>query len=411
MSDCIGILNSGSSSIKYSIFLVHGEELRSSIRGQIEGLFTAPNFVAKDEAGKIIEEKQWRSGATLNHREATEFLLRFLRNKLQGMNLIGIGHRVALGGVKYTQPTLVDSQVVDDLEELVPLAPLHQPYNLQPIRLGLERRPDLPQVACFDTQFHATCPEIAQLLALPAALRDAGIRRYGFHGPSYAYIASMLPEYDSRAAEGKTVVLHLGSGASMCALNAGKSVATTMGFSSLDGVPMGTRCGSLDPGVILYLLQTLKMRPKQIEDLLYKESGLLGLSGISSDMRVLLESSEPNAGRAVDYFVYRVGRELGSLAAALGGLDAIVFTAGIGENSYQIRERVCRDAAWLGIELDEVANAAKGPRISTQRSRVSAWVIPTNEELMIARDTNGVLSKRKMEAPEVHPAGAAGLGR
>lgn len=409
MSDCIGILNSGSSSIKFSIFTIHGEELRPSIRGQIEGLFTAPKFVAKDDAGKVVGEKHWNAGDTLNHREATEILLGFLRNKLAGMHLIGIGHRVAIGGLRYTRPTLVDSQVVDDLESLVPLAPLHQPYNLQPIRLGLERRPDLPQVASFDTQFHATCPELAQLLAIPAALRNGGIRRYGFHGPSYAYIASMLPQYDSRAAEGKTVVLHLGSGASMCALKAGKSVATTMGFSSLDGLPMGTRCGSLDPGVILYLIQTLGMNAEQIENLLYKESGLLGISGISSDMRILLESSEPSAKLAVDFFVYRIGRELGSLAAALGGLDAIVFTAGIGENSYPIRERVCHDAAWLGVELDEAANAAKGPRISSQRSRVSVWVIPTNEELMIAKDTHRVLANRTGGILQGHPEAAASL--
>jgi acetate kinase len=277
------------------------------------------------------------------------------------------------------------------LERLVPLAPLHQPYNLEPIRLGFERRPDMLQVGCFVTQFHSTCPEVAQVIALPAALRELGVRRYGFHGLSYEYIASALPHFDRRAAEGRTVVLHLGNGASMCALRAGRSVATTMGFSALDGLPMGTRCGALDPGVILYLMQSMEMDPQQIEKLLYKESGLLGLSGIPSDMRVLLESSDPHAELAVDLFVYRIGRELGSLAAALGGLDAVVFTAGIGENAPLIRERVCRDAAWLGIELDETPNASRGRRISTERSRVSAWVIPTNEELMIARHTQRVI--------------------
>ena len=409
MPDCIGILNSGSSSIKYSIFVIEREELHPHISGQIEGLFTSPHFVAKDASGRIVEEKSWAAGSTLDHRQATEFLLGFLRNKLEDMYLIGIGHRVVHGGLKYTRPVLLDSQVVDELEELIPLVPLHQPYNLQPIRLGLERRPDLPQVAVFDTQFHATCPEIAQTLALPTPLRDAGVRRYGFHGPSYEYISSALPRYDPRAAEGKTVVLHLGSGASMCALKAGRSVATTMGFSSLDGLPMGTRCGSLDPGVILYLMQTMGMGPQQIEKLLYKESGLLGLSGISSDMRVLLESSEPNGKLAVDVFIYRIGRELGSLAAALGGLDAIVFTAGIGENSCTIRERVCRDAAWLGVELDEAANAAKGPRISTVRSRVAAWVIPTNEELMIAKHTYRVLQAHKGGMYDVHLDTAASV--
>jgi acetate kinase len=390
MSDCIGVLNSGSSSIKYSIFAIQGGELRPAIRGQIEGLFTSPHFVAK-ENGTIVSEKFWGAGIRLDHREATEFLLGFLRDALKTMRLIGIGHRVAHGGLKYTRPVRIDSHVVDELEELIPLVPLHQPYNLQPIRLGLERRPDLPQVACFDTQFHSTCPEVAQVIALPSSLRAAGVRRYGFHGPSYEYIASTLRDFESRAAEGRTVVLHLGNGASMCALKAGRSVATTMGFSSLDGLPMGTRCGALDPGVVLYLMQSMGMDAGQIERLLYKESGLFGLSGISSDMRVLLESPEPGAKLAVDLFVYRISRELGSLAAALGGLDAIVFTGGIGENSDVIRRRVCRDAAWLGIELNEAANAAGSPRISTEGSPVSAWVIPTNEELMIARHTQRVL--------------------
>ena len=391
MLECIGVLNSGSSSIKYCIFGIHGDELRPTIRGQIERIFTSPRFVAKDESHGIVAEKFWGTGAHLDHRQATEFLLGFLRNELRGMRLIGIGHRVAHGGLKYTHPVLLDSHVVDELEELIPLVPLHQPYNLEPIRLGLERRPDLPQVACFDTQFHSTCPEVTQIIAIPASLRDAGVRRYGFHGPSYEYIASTLASFERRAAEGSTVVLHLGNGASMCALKAGRSVATTMGFSSLDGLPMGTRCGALDPGVILYLLQSMKMDPQRIEKLLYKESGLLGLSGISSDMRVLLESSDPRAKLAVDLFIYRIGRELGSLAAALGGLDAIVFTAGIGENSAVIRRRVSLDAAWLGVELDEAANASGGPRISAEGSRVSAWVIPTNEELMIARHTRRVL--------------------
>lgn len=409
MPDCIGILNSGSSSIKFSIFTIEGGELRSSIRGQIEGLFTSPHFVAKSDSGMIVNEKFWGAGSTLDHHQATDFLVQFLRHRLDGMRLIGIGHRVVHGGFKYTGPVLLNQQVLENLEKLVPLAPLHQPYNLEPIRLGLERQPHLPQVATFDTQFHATCPEVAQTLALPAALRSAGVRRYGFHGPSYEYIASTLPRYDSRAAEGKTVVLHLGSGASMCALKAGRSVASTMGFSTLDGLPMGTRCGCLDPGVILYLMQTTGMGAQQIEHLLYKESGLLGLSAISSDMRVLLESSELSAALAVNFFLYRIARELGSLAAALGGLDAIVFTAGIGENSHIIRLRVCRDAAWLGVELDEMANAAKGPRISTEHSHVTAWVIPTNEELVIATHTYSVLKAQYGERYDVHFDSAATL--
>ena len=273
------------------------------------------------------------------------------------LKLAGVGHRVGHGGVKYVQPVRVDEQVLAELERLIPLAPLHQPHNLAPIRLVLERMPDVPQVACFDTAFHHTNPPLAQMFALPKALTDAGVRRYGFHGLSYEYIASVLPERAPEAAAGKTVVLHLGNGSSMCALAAGQSVATTMGFSALDGLPMGTRCGALDPGVILFLLEQKKMDVPALEKLLYSQSGLLGVSGISSDVRVLLESQEPGAKLALDLYVYRIGRELGSLAAALGGLDAIVFTAGIGENAVLIRERVCRDAAWLGVELDPAANA------------------------------------------------------
>ncbi|MBS1224797.1 MAG: acetate/propionate family kinase, partial [Proteobacteria bacterium] len=263
--------------------------------------------------------------------------------------------------------------------------PLHQPHNLKPIRLLLANQPQLPQVACFDTAFHRGQPEVAQAFALPPEITDRGVRRYGFHGLSYEYIASVLPQVDPRAAQGRTVVLHLGNGASMCAIHNGKSMASTMGFTAMDGLPMGS--GSLDPGVVLYLMDELKMDARAIEKLLYQQSGLLGVSGVSGDMRTLLDSSEPKAKFAVELFVYRIGRELGSLAAALGGLDALVFTGGIGEHAVPIRERVCRAAAWLGVELDPAANAADGPRISTAGSRVAAWVIPTNEELMIARHT------------------------
>jgi acetate kinase len=287
----------------------------------------------------------------------------------------------------------VDAQVLADLEKLIPLVPLHQPHNLAPIRLVLERMSDVPQVACFDTAFHHTNPPLAQMFALPQTLTDAGVRRYGFHGLSYEYVASVLPGHAPRAARGKTVVLHLGNGSSMCALAKGRSVASTMGFSVLDGLPMGTRCGALDPGVILYLLDHQKMDFRAIEKLLYSQSGLLGVSGISSDVRVLLESKDPRAKLALDLYTYRIGRELGSLAAALGGLDAIVFTAGIGQNAVRIRERICRDAEWLGVELDRKANTKGGPCISTKRSRVAAWVVRTDEELMIARHTQQVLGQ------------------
>jgi acetate kinase len=285
----------------------------------------------------------------------------------------------------------LDFGVLQALEKFVPLAPLHQPHNLAPIRLLLQRAPELSQVACFDTSFHRSNPEIAQMFALPAELHAGGIRRYGFHGLSYEYVASVLPRIDAKAAAGRTVVLHLGNGSSMCAIQAGKSVASTMGFTAVEGLPMGTRSGSLDPGVILYLMDQRGMDARAIEKLIYNQSGLLGVSGISSDMRTLLASAEPRAKLAVDLYLYRIRRELGSLAAALGGIDAIVFTAGIGENAPLIRERVCRDAAWLGVELDATANASDGPRISTALSRVSAWVVPTNEELMIARHTQALL--------------------
>jgi acetate kinase len=306
--------------------------------------------------------------------------------------LVGVGHRVVHGGLEYTKPVRVDAGVIAALEKYIPLAPLHQPHNLAPIRALLERLPQLPQIACFDTAFHRTQPAVAQAFALPKSITDRGVIRYGFHGLSYEYIASALPDHDARAAHGKVVVLHLGNGSSMCAMANGQSAASTMGFTAADGLPMGTRCGNLDPGVVLYLIDELKMDARAIEKLIYQQSGLLGVSGISSDMRTLQESSDPNARAAIDLYVYRIGRELGSLAGALGGVDAIVFTAGIGENSRSLRERVCRDAAWLGVELDEDANARNATRISADTTRVSAWVIPTNEELMIARHTRKLLS-------------------
>jgi len=393
MTDAILVLNAGSSSIKFSVFIKRNSGLDLALRGQVEGLYTSPRFVGKTGNGAVVSEKVWDAGVRLGHDGAIEHLAGFLRERRGGMKLVGVGHRVVHGGTRYFEPARVSQQVLADLEELNPLAPLHQPHNLAPIRIVLERMPDVPQVACFDTGFHHTNPQLAQMFALPKDLADAGIRRYGFHGLSYEYIASVLPERAPRAARGKTIVLHLGNGSSMCALDAGKSVASTMGFTALDGLPMGTRCGALDPGVILYLMDNRKMDARAIEKLLYTESGLLGVSGISSDVRELLENPSAEARLALDLYVYRIGRELGSLAAALGGLDAIVFTAGIGENAINIRERVCHDAAWLGIALDVAANRTlrNGGLISTRNSRVAAWVLSTNEELMIARHTQRVL--------------------
>jgi acetate kinase len=391
MADAILVVNAGSSSIKFSLFVSRAGSLCMVIRGQIEGLFTNPRFVAKDDAGAVVSEKSWGDGTQLGHAGALDHLAGFIRGELAEHRLVGVGHRVVHGGLEYRQPVRVDARVVTELEKFVPLAPLHQPHNLTPIRLLLERQPGLAQVACFDTSFHRTNPEIAQRFAIPADLHDAGVRRYGFHGLSYEYIASVLPQHDARAAGGKTVVLHLGNGASMCALANGKSVASTMGFTAVDGLPMGTRCGAIDPGVILYLMDQRGMDARAIEKLIYNQSGLLGVSGISSDMRTLLASDDLRAKLAIDLYVYRIRRELGSLVAALGGLDAIVFTAGIGENSPEIRERVLNDAEWLGVKIDRHANADGGPRISAADSRVAAWAIPTNEELMIARHTQRLL--------------------
>jgi acetate kinase len=394
MNDAILVLNAGSSSIKFSLFAERGADLALIARGQVESIYTAPVFVAKDATGKPVGEKRWPPGEKIGHQGALEHIIDWVKADFRtDHRLAAVGHRVVHGGADYAAPVRIDGAVVAKLEKLVPLAPLHQPHNLAPIRAVLARAPELPQVACFDTAMHRTHPRLEQMFGLPKEFEDAGVRRYGFHGLSYEYIAGVLPKYDERAARGKTVVLHLGNGASMCALAAGRSIATTMGFTAVDGLPMGTRSGALDPGVLLYLLDERGMDARAIEKLIYTKSGLLGVSGVSSDMRVLCESSDPRAALAVDFFIHRIGRELGSLAAALGGLDAIVFTAGIGEHAVQVRERVCRQAAWLGVELDDRANADNGPRISTASSRTAAWVIPTNEELMIARHTRSLLAK------------------
>ena len=391
MTEAIAVLNAGSSSIKFALFVDRRGELEAELRGQIEELYTAPHFVVRDRSGKAQMEVSQGDGPALGHEGALEYLVAFLRRRVGDTRLVGVGHRVVHGGVEYSHPVRIEPGIVAVLDKLVPLAPLHQPHNLAAIRLLLERAPDLPQVACFDTAFHRTCPEISQRFALPSELHDAGVRRYGFHGLSYEYIASMLPRYDVRAAAGRTVVLHLGNGASMCAMAASRAVATTMGFTAVDGLPMGTRCGSIDPGVLLYLMDQHGMDARAIEALIYKQSGLLGVSGVSSDMRTLLASDDPRAKLAIDLYAYRIRRELGSLAAALDGLDAIVFTGGVGENAPSIRERVCRGAGWLGLTLDPGANARGGPMVSRPGRPVSAWVIPTDEELLIARHTRRVL--------------------
>lgn len=370
MTQAIAVFNAGSSSLKFSAFAV--SDLRLLAHGQLDHLGADP----------------------AEHDAALARLLADLPARMQGHQLAAVGHRIVHGGLRFHDAVRLDATVLAELATLTPLAPLHQPHNLSPAAALARLQPDLPQVACFDTAFHAGNPEVAQRFALPRALHEAGVRRYGFHGLSYEYIASRLPEVDPVAAQGRTLVLHLGNGASACALRAGRSQASSMGFTALDGLMMGTRCGNIDPGVLLWLMDERGLNARQIEHLLYSESGLLGVSGLSADMRALLDSPAPEAAEALALYAYRIQREIGALAAVLGGVDAIVFTAGIGEHAATLRARIAQDAAWLGAELDEAANLAatdladgQAQRLSRPGSRVALWAIPTNEELMIARHT------------------------
>jgi acetate kinase len=387
MDDALLILNAGSSSLKFSLFRNANPPLLK-LRGQLEALRTEPRFVARDATGTIVDQHAWSSGEHLSHAQAVEFLLRWGReHEKAGDCIIAAGHRVVHGGTQFLKPVLIDEHVLSELELFVPLAPLHQPHNISAIRAVAQHSPALPQVACFDTSFHRTQPRVAREFAIPRDLTAAGIQRYGFHGLSYEYIASRLTELDPKAAAGRTVVAHLGNGASLCAMQGARSVATTMGFTPLDGLVMGTRCGAIDPGVLLHLMNQRGMDSHALEQLLTNDSGLLGVSRISSDMRTLLtnEAMDPRAAQAIELFVYRLSRELGSMVAALGGLDSLLFTGGIGENAAAIRERVCDLSKWLGIELDPNAKPAGEARISRPTSAVSVWVIPTDEELMIAK--------------------------
>lgn len=385
------VINAGSSSIKFAGYVDGGKNEPSFLgKGQVEGLRTEPRFVCKNAVGEVMGEHQWPGAIT--HGEAIDYIIGWIEEHATNVRVAAAGHRVVFGGAAYTGPTRLDERAIAEIEKLVAFFPLHLPHNLAAIKALAELHPALPQVACFDNSFHNTQPNVAQLFALPRRLFEQGIRRYGFHGLSYEYIARVLPDYAPNAS--RVVVAHLGSGASMCALRDGKSIESTLGFSGLDGLPMGTRPGALDPGVMLYLLEALGMDAKAIEKLLYTESGLLGVSGISNDMRDLLASDDSKAAEAVDLFVYHIAKNLGALAAVLEGIDALVFTAGIGEHAAEIRERVCRRAEWLGIHLDPAANNAGGARITTPESPVSAWVIPTDEERMIAIHTTRLLNAK-----------------
>ena len=390
MSKAILTINAGSSSIKFAAYALDDNVARHPfLSGQIDGIGAAAKLVAKNADGERIADDALPQG--IKHAEAFNALLAWLAaHKQNSRKLVAVGHRVVHGGELYSQPVVVDADAVKVLEQFVVLAPLHQPHNLNGIKVLAERLPDLPQIACFDTAFHRTQPPLAQLFALPRALTAEGVKRYGFHGLSYEYIARVLPEHTSRA-EGRVLVAHLGNGASMCAMVGRKSQTSSMGFTAIDGLMMGTRTGALDPGVILYLLQAKSMDAKALEKLLYKESGLLGVSGISQDMRTLLASDKAEAAEAVDLFCYRIVREIGALAACIGGLDALVFTGGIGEHAAEVRRRVCAQLQWLGVDLDEAANEHKATRISKAGSQTEVLVIPTDEEWMIAQHTQNLL--------------------
>ncbi len=386
----IGVINAGSSSLKFSFY--EGEQ--RILTGQVDGIGARPSASATGQNGEKLDPPDLGSKPPTVPSEVLPAILPWARDRLGNRRLAALGHRVVHGGMRYSRPARVTPELLAELETLVPLAPLHEPFNLAPIKMAQQLNPGLPQVACFDTAFHRTAPEVEQAFALPYSFFEEGIRRYGFHGLSYEYIASVLPERAPEIANGRVVVAHLGNGCSACALRDRVSIASTMGFTALDGLPMGTRCGELDAGVILHLIQQKNMQPEALVDLLYRRSGMLGLSGISSDFRELLESQEPRARFAIEVFCYRVAGHIASLAAALGGIDGVVFTAGVGENAASVRAAICRACSWLGLGLDEVANREHKERISTPGSRVAAFVIKTDENMMIARHARALLRSR-----------------
>lgn len=388
MPDCIAVFNAGSSSVKFGIY--ESGKANALYRGQVEGIGTAPHLRIMNANDEVVTDRSWPT-AGFNHNMATREIMSAGQQLMQG-RVGAIGHRVVHGGKSYAAPMIVTPELLDELAKLIPLAPLHQPHNLAPIHTIMTAAPQIPQVVCFDTAFHRTQPHLAQAFALPASITAEGVQRYGFHGLSYEYLVSQLRELSPVHDGGRVVIAHLGNGASLCAVKAGRSVASTMGFTAVDGLMMGTRCGALDPGVILYLLQEHGMNAAALEDVIYRKSGLFGVSGISSDMRTLRQSTQPKAREAIDLFVYRIIREIGSLVASLGGIDALVFSGGIGEHDAMTRAEVVQGCQWLGALLDAERNTRGAGLISSDASRVAVWVIPTDEELLIARQTAAVLA-------------------
>ncbi len=384
MKEMILTLNAGSSSVKFALFEAAAEP-QLIFRGQVDGIGSDARMKMKGADGKIISKRDLDEATTKTPSDGLAVIIETINTLAPDANITAVGHRIVHGGVDYDGPVLLDEKVLAKLKALTPFAPLHQPHNLAGVAAAQDAFPNAPQIGCFDTAYHRSHPWVNDTFAIPRKLYDRGVRRFGFHGLSYEYINTKLDEIAPFYQDGNVVVAHLGNGASMCAVRDGQSVGSTMGFSALDGLPMGTRCGQLDPGVVLYLMDQMAMSTEEIEHMLYRESGLKGLSGISNDMRVLLESDAPEASQAIDYFIFRIRRELGAMAAVLGGLDAVVFTGGIGENATPIREKICDDMNWLGMELDETRNRKSQQIISSDRSRVRIFVLPTNEELMIAR--------------------------
>ncbi|MEO8836174.1 MAG: acetate/propionate family kinase [Caldimonas sp.] len=403
MKQAIVVFNSGSTSLKFAAYLadsaMDSASALSLLRmGRIDSMQGDPHFVVEDAAGKALDTHEWGEGHAIDHAAALKYVITWLEENLPGTKIIAAGHRVVLGGMRFEAPVLIDGDVLNYLDSLVAMEPSHQPFNVAGARAFAEAFPGLPQVACFDTSFHRTMPEVAQTYALPENVRDAGVRHWGYHGISYDYISRQLPKFDAKAR--RVIVAHLGGGASLCAMLEGRSVETTMGFAALSGLPMATRPGDLPPGALFYLLRSKRFDDATLEKMLYERSGLLGLSGISGDMRVLQESSDPRAVAAIEHFAYAMTKYIGAYTAVLGGLDALVFTAGIGENSASLRAALCGKLASLGVRLDEPANTSGGPRISTADSAVSVWVIPTDEELMIAQHTLALIGPRARSSRE-----------